>query len=980
MMQSGRVLGVVLVALCAGLAACGDGSGAVADRDVGQVDVGTDTQDGEKNACGGVAVLDQVPGDACGPCGLDVVQCDGVDAVVCDGATACPDILVETVGVEDVGTGGATFFGVAKAPPGEAVGDHGFCISRGADEEVCRSLGGLTESESFSFVEIGMLPGRKYGVRAFATVGAETVYGGTVEFTTLAVGVTGFAASAGEFVEHVQLRWEAVEGVETYVLYRDGQEIARVGSEASEYLDVEAAAGSAPSAVSDVVASQGDFVDHVLVTWEPATLLAGDAHSYQMLAEYPDVASEKTAGVEGYRKAFEVEGYEISVDGAAFVDVGPLLKYKDLDAAAAEITAGEISASNGTFAAHVALKLEEPHSVDTVETTYVVRAVSTQEVGGQPVVGAESAGVSGYRGVGEVALQWEHSSNETYYTSISGATTPTFNHTGAYSDGTPRFYRARFSASGAETVYSEVVQGARAVLSVRFVSIPSEADINQPFGTEIEVTNQFDVPFGGVEVRMMLARDTVPFFAKTFGSQTTDVQGRAVYVHAAPVTWPGMDFLFEAKLPNNKMFYSEQFRVDRAPVVVASSDSSAVAGDGKSVEPALSADGRYVVFASTSGNLVAGNVPSSQQIYRKDLMEGTVKSVSISKNGVVGNGSSYRASVSANGRFVAFVSNAKNLLSTPVSEHASQIFLKDMETGDVLHVSTTKTGVVSDKNTFTPAISADGRFVAFGSNATNLASGILSDQINHIYRKDRQSGELEIVTRVVGQAAAEWASFEPAISADGSKIAFASFATNLVPGLPNAPDHQRVFVRDMNVGGGFTLVSSNESGISADDTSRAPSISGDGRYVTYLSSAKNFANNPNAAGHAHIYRRDLVSGAIDYVSTNVSGEVADNRSVKPAMSADGRFVTFGSYATNLLAGVQIYQIYRKDLLSGRVDLVSSNMNGEAAIGQEEAINSFNDFPAISADGRYVGFSSAATNLVVGVTATDQVYVRRLGGF
>lgn len=977
-------LGVLMI-LCAGLAACSEEEvGGESVQDVGHVepDSGETQPDVEEetelNACGGTAVLTEEPGASCGPCGLDVVQCDGADAVVCDGSTACPDFVVETLAAEDISAQGATFQGKAQALPEEEVVDHGFCVSRGEDEEICRSLGALTQAGDFRFEEDALLPGRNYEVRAYAKVGDKTVYGEAVAFTTAAPEVVGVLASQGEFSEHVRLSWEVIAGAETYVLYRDGQEIARVSEEAAEYLDEQAAAGaSSLGAVTGVLASQGDFADHVLVTWEPVETLPGQEHVYQIVAKYPDAESDKTAGVEGYRKAADV-GYEISIDGAAFVDAGTQTQYQDFSARAAEITAAEVSASQGTFVDYVALNVEGQPGVETFDTTYKVRAVSVQDVEGERLIGAASEAVQGFRSAGDIALQWESSEtvDGTFY-AIFGATTPVFHHTSAYSDGSPRFYRARFSGTGTEDVYSEVVEGARAALSIRFVELPRDADVKLPLRVEAEVVNQFGLGFEGINVRMMLARDTYPFFAMSFGNQNTDVQGRAVFTHTTGVPVAGVDYLFEAKLPNNKMYFSEQFRIDSSAIMPASAALDGTAGNGKSTEPALSADGRYVVFTSTSDNLMAGNELNRKQVYRKDVVTGEIKPVSISQSGALGDHDSNGASVSANGQFVAFISTAKNLLASPITSNHPQIYLKDMATGDVMHISTTASHVASDGSCFTPVISADGRFVAFGAAATNLAPGITDAGINHIYRKDRVSGELEPVTQVPGHPAAQWASFEPSISADGSKIAFSSFATNLVAGIPSSPTLERIYVRDMQAGGGFTLVSTNEQGVSADDRATSPSISADGRYVMYLSMATNFAHNANPEGHMHIYRKDLVSGEIAYVSTNGAGEVANQRSVKPAMSADGRYVTFGSYATNLLAGVDTYQMYRKEIATGRVDLVSANLQGEAAEGHKEALNSYTDFPAISADGHYAAFSSPATNLVAGVTVPDQVYVHRI---
>ncbi len=497
--------GVLLVLLSWGLTACAVESERTGQPDVGG-DVGSDVGEdggsdvgedggsdvaedggsdaegdvgpGELNACGGTAALDQAPGGFCGPCGLDVVQCDGEDAVKCSGETACPELLIETLAVQDVDANGATFHGQVSELPLDAVTDHGFCFAYGDDEEVCRSLGALSEVGAFSLVENELFPGRNYSVRAYAGVESARVFGAGVAFSTSTVAVTGLSASAGESTEHVELGWDAIEGAESYIVYRDGEEIARVDGEQNTYLDGLANAGSAPSMASGVVATQGTFSDRVQVSWDAASMEPGASHSYWVVAAFPDAESAESDAADGFRGAYEISHYELSPGGAVVVDVGLALSHSDLAATPGKIIASEISASRASVIAHVALNLTGQASVTTNGVAYIVRAVSEQA--GAQVPGAWSDEVSGYRGVEAVGLQWEESAgdSEAGFSAIAGAIAGSFEHAGAPADGSARYYRARFSGTGAADVYSESVRGYRAVAGqVAMVSVDPDTTL-----------------------------------------------------------------------------------------------------------------------------------------------------------------------------------------------------------------------------------------------------------------------------------------------------------------------------------------------------------------------------------------------------------------------------------------------------------------------------------------------------------------------
>ena len=335
---------------------------------------------------------------------------------------------------------------------------------------------------------------------------------------------------------------------------------------------------------------------------------------------------------------------------------------------------------------------------------------------------------------------------------------------------------------------------------------------------------------------------------------------------------------------------------------------------------------------------------------------------SVSSTGEQGNGPSHRSSVSANGRYVAFQSDASNLVPGDTN-NASDIFVRDLLEG-----STTRVSVDSDEmeanfeyfsdGSYYPSISADGRYVAYCSGANNLVAGDTNGAWD-IFVRDTVAGT---TTRVNVNSAGAQAigvgteSREPSISADGRYVAFASSAGNLVEGDTNG-DYD-VFVRD-TVDGIITRVSVSNAGTEGNTGSgSSSSISDDGRYVAFSSYASNLVPN-DTNGSTDVFVRDLVAGTTTRVSLS-SEEVQSFPywSSEPAISGDGRYVAFNSLAFNLVAGDSnyTYDIFVRDMVYGTTTRVSVDSAGVEANG-----SSFE--PSISRDGRYVAFHSQASNLV-----------------
>ena len=264
-----------------------------------------------------------------------------------------------------------------------------------------------------------------------------------------------------------------------------------------------------------------------------------------------------------------------------------------------------------------------------------------------------------------------------------------------------------------------------------------------------------------------------------------------------------------------------------------------------------------------------------------------IERVSVSTDGTQGNSSSYSPSISSDGRYVAFYSNATNL--APGATNGNwDVFVHDRQTGTTELVSVATDGTKGSGTDPLCSISADGRYVAFYSDATNLVPGD-TNLSSDIFVRDRQTGITERVNVATDGTQGNSQSGYPSISADGRYVAFQSEATNLAPGDTNGT--WDVFVHDRQIGT-TELVSVATDRTEGDERSEQPSISGDGRFVAFLS----FTNSDY-----DVFVLDRQTGIIERVATT-GGLVSSAKDPHPSISADGRYVAFGSGATNLVPG------------------------------------------------------------------------------
>ncbi|MGQ7848734.1 thrombospondin type 3 repeat-containing protein [Granulosicoccus sp. 3-233] len=343
---------------------------------------------------------------------------------------------------------------------------------------------------------------------------------------------------------------------------------------------------------------------------------------------------------------------------------------------------------------------------------------------------------------------------------------------------------------------------------------------------------------------------------------------------------------------------------------------SPVKGNNNSLHPSISADGRFVAFTSEASNLHPGDTDTTTDIFVFDRDTDSLELISTAGglSSVKGNDNSLHPSISADGRVVAFHTFASNLHPDDADIRAD-IFVFDLVT-KTLELISTSGGPSPFKGNFDsvePSISSDGRFVAFRSSATNLHPDD-SDTIHDIFVFDRDTESLELISTSGGTLPVKGNSnsYEPSISADGRYVAFRSDASNLHSGDTDTVPDIFVFDRDTD---SLELISTagGLSPVKGNNSSFEPSIGADGRFVAFYSFASNLhPDDSDDFGDIFVFDRDTQSQRL---ISQPSGESGKNSSFHPNLSPDGEQVLFTSQSTSLVIGGQstLFQVYLADL-------------------------------------------------------------------
>ena len=393
-----------------------------------------------------------------------------------------------------------------------------------------------------------------------------------------------------------------------------------------------------------------------------------------------------------------------------------------------------------------------------------------------------------------------------------------------------------------------------------------------------------------------------------------------------------------------------------ADTTLISRTSQKKQSNGISGEPATSQTGQFVAYRSSATNLDSDRCDRGiNQIYVSDRSTGTIRCVSVNSNGKEGDQDSFAASISADGRFVAFTSKATNLVGDECDNGFTQIYVHDRTTGTTRCISVNSNGREANQDSDASSISADGRWIAFDSAATNLSGNKCDNGFNHIFVHDRTTGKTLCVSVRSNGDEANGDSFDASISADGRFVVFHSAATN----LSNLCDNGNFHVYRHNLDSGETIcVSLNNEGKQSDGNSALASVSADGRFVAFQSNPTNVTSRCSN-GFTHIYVRDTVEQRTTCASIDNHGNQGNNNSVQSSVSSNGRFVAFVSEAMNLggnrctTGHMQVFVRDRAEEKTRCISLGSKKVEG----------NGESSGPSMSADGSMVSFESDASNLV-----------------
>lgn len=430
------------------------------------------------------------------------------------------------------------------------------------------------------------------------------------------------------------------------------------------------------------------------------------------------------------------------------------------------------------------------------------------------------------------------------------------------------------------------------------------------------------------------------------------------------------------------VYNSAQAQITRSTVSQESLSTSAGAPAGASDSPAVAINGRYLVFKSEANNLVTSDLNQSTDIYLRDLVNRSITRMSMSSNNVEANGPSFSPSISPvtpEGFFaVAFTSFASNLSRIQAQQTAQNIYIRIPELSLTEAISYNSSLELGNGNSDSPSLTvlADPKrlLVAFSSEASNLLApdnNRAKDIFLATITVPANSAAFNLSTALtlikVSNSSSGGDSSDdsdtPKISADGRYIVFSSLASNLIE---NVVTSRRQIFRYTIQTGKTELISKSIAGVAADADCQDPVISFTGRFVAYTTKASNLVSDP-VVGKSALVLHDLVKGTISRINANDSAIASTGDAATPAISANGRFITFSDTGTNLVSGDlnSLADVFVKDTDSSAISRVSVGPVSEANAVSDSTSVAGSSFNSLIGS---IFFKSFATNLTTPSTS------------
>jgi Tol biopolymer transport system component len=362
---------------------------------------------------------------------------------------------------------------------------------------------------------------------------------------------------------------------------------------------------------------------------------------------------------------------------------------------------------------------------------------------------------------------------------------------------------------------------------------------------------------------------------------------------------------YSTHLPGNEYGTRQVYRRDTltGALELVSRAEGGAPGDRSSQEPSISADGMRVAFSSFA-RLAGADTDDEQSVYVRDLAAGTTTLVSRADgpDGALPDQGAVGPRISAGGQHVGFLSAATNLGGAGGDIH---VYLRDLAAGRTLHVDRATDGTIGNNEAGGISVSGDGRLVAFGTRANNLdpadpAPGTLRD----VYVRDTLAGTTALVSRRSGQdgAKAAGSSFDPVLSADGRVVVFLADDEALAPEAGGWGGNRQLVVRDL-ANGQNALGSRAATGAPANEQAEDPSVNGDGSVVAFASAATNLLPDVGGGNRQGVFARTMATGALSGPPAfGLAGGNFQNRAVLPSLSDDGQCMAFHAFGHNQFTG------------------------------------------------------------------------------